>query len=56
MVEYDFVKGRDEMNKALKYGPNDPIVLRSAGRVLVRLGKFNEAIQVGERAIEFDPC
>ncbi len=53
--QYDFVHAQEEMNKALKYGPHNAIVLRSACRVMSVLGRHEEAIKLGEEAVSVDP-
>lgn len=55
MGQYDFVRAEEEINKALKYGPHNAIVLRSACRVMTVLGKHEEAIKFGEEAVSVDP-
>jgi TolB-like protein len=55
MGQFDFVRAQDEMNKALKFGPRNAIVLRSACRVKTVLGKHEEAIKLGEEAVAVDP-
>ena len=55
MFQYDFVRAQEEMNKALKYGPHNAIVLRTACRVMSVLGRHEEAIKLGEEAVSVDP-
>jgi TolB-like protein len=55
LYQYDFVRAEQEMKLALKYGPRNPIVLRSACRVFSVLKKHDEAIKLGEQAIALDP-
>ena len=55
LFQYDFIRAREEINKALKYGPHNPIVLRSACRVMSMLGNHQDAIRMGEEALSLDP-
>jgi TolB-like protein len=55
LFDLDFYKSKEEMDKALRYGPQNPTVLRNAGRLMSLLGERSEAIRIGELSVAVDP-
>ncbi len=55
LFQYDFARAKEQIARATQYGPHNPIVLRSACRVMSVLGKHQEAINLGEEALSLDP-
>jgi len=53
--EYDFVHAEKNIKLALEMEPNNPYVLRNAGRFYTKIGRLEESIALCERALEIDP-
>ena len=54
-TEYDFAGAEEKINLALKLDPNNPYILRNAGRFYTLLGRGDESISLCNRALQNDP-
>jgi TolB-like protein/thioredoxin-like negative regulator of GroEL len=52
--EYDFEGAEEKIKLALKIDPNNPFVLRNAGRFYTKLGRIDESISFCNRALQND--
>jgi tetratricopeptide (TPR) repeat protein len=52
--EYDFEGAEEKIKLALKIDPNNPYVLRNAGRFYTKLGRADESISFCNRALQID--
>ena len=53
--EYDFQNALEKIEQALKLEPENPYVLRNAGRFYTLLGRKEESIKLCKKAMEIDP-
>lgn len=53
--EYDFQNALKKIEQALKLEPENPYVLRNAARFYTLLGRKDESITLGKKAMEIDP-
>jgi Predicted integral membrane protein len=53
--EYDFEGAEEKIKLALKIDPNNPYVLRNAGRFYTKLGRADESISFCNQALQNDP-
>ncbi len=53
--EYDFQNALKKIEQALKLEPENPYVLRNAARFYTLLGRKDESIKLGKKAMEIDP-
>ena len=53
--EYDFQKALEKIEQALKLEPENPYVLRNAGRFYTLIGRKDESIKLCKKAMEIDP-
>jgi len=53
--EYNFEGAEEKIKLALKIEPDNPYVLRNAGRFYTILGKGDESIAFCKRALQYDP-
>ena len=53
--EYDFKSALTKIEQALKLEPDNPYVLRNAGRFYTLLGRKDESIKLCKKAMEIDP-
>ena len=53
--EFDFKKALEKIEIALKLNPEDPYVLRNAGRFYTLLGRRDESIDLCKKALDKDP-
>jgi len=54
-VDVDLEEAADLIQRAVRSGPNDPEVLRGAGRFAYVIGRYDESRELLERAIRIDP-
>ena len=53
--EYDFQSALAKIEQALKLEPDNPYVLRNAGRFYTLIGRKDESIKLCKKAMEIDP-
>lgn len=53
--EFDFEKALEKIESALSLNPEDPYVLRNAGRFYTIIGRRNESIDLCKKALDKDP-
>ena len=53
--EYDFQNALEKIEQAMKLEPENPYVLRNAGRFYTLLGRKEESIKLCKKAMEIDP-
>ena len=53
--EYDFQSALTKIEQALKLEPDNPYVLRNAGRFYTLIGRKDESIKLCKKAMEIDP-
>ena len=54
-AQADFPAALEALQEARKLRPNDPEIMQHVGWVLRRLGRWDEAIEILDRAIQLDP-
>ncbi len=53
--EWDWASAEASFRRALEIAPNDSSAIRSLANVRATLGRFDEALKLGRRAIQLDP-
>ena len=54
-VDFDWAGGDASFERAIALDPGDPDIVQSAANSAAVLGRFDEAIQLGRRAVDLDP-
>ena len=54
-IDFDFTAAEAELRRALELAPQNPAVLGNFAALLARLGRLDEAVPLGERAVALDP-
>jgi TolB-like protein/Tfp pilus assembly protein PilF len=55
VYDWDWVKAEGTIKTALQYGPNNVTALMIAANIAKTLGKYEKAIELGNRAVDVDP-